>query len=207
MRRRSRKYVFRLIFRGTMRQAPARLEAALRVSAEWQAAATIDELTAGRSAATCTARRASRTSSGRRCAAQRALEDSARGIVVLGADGALLDASPLYERWFEPGRVPEPGTYAEADVELVVRRVGGDPTLLLLDERRLAPDPVRVRELGISRRESQIVALAGRGLTNTAIGVDLNLSERTVHKHLENAYRKLGVHSRLAAARLLLGDR
>lgn len=141
----------------------------------------------------------------RHAAAERVLELQGQGVAVLDRDGTVLAASPLHGRWFRPGEAPAPGTYVRDHAELVVRRVEGDPALLLLDERRLVPDPERVRELGLTRREAQVVALAARGLTNPQIAAELVLAERTVHKHFENVFGKLGVHSRRAAVRLLLG--
>jgi DNA-binding CsgD family transcriptional regulator len=89
------------------------------------------------------------------------------------------------------------------DWRATLRLVAGDPLLLLLDETRYAPDPGRVRALGLSPREAEIVALAARGLGDVEIADTLVVGVRTVHKHLENVYRKLGVRTRReAAARL-----
>ena len=51
----------------------------------------------------------------------------------------------------------------------------------------------------LSEREREILVLAGRGLTNKAIGVDLAISDRTVQGHLANIYGKLQVGSRTEA--------
>ncbi|MCA0252062.1 MAG: helix-turn-helix transcriptional regulator [Actinobacteria bacterium] len=51
----------------------------------------------------------------------------------------------------------------------------------------------------ITERERQVLELLARGLLATSIAARLNLSPRTVHKHLGNIYRKLGVHDRLVA--------
>ncbi|MEV8215459.1 LuxR C-terminal-related transcriptional regulator [Leifsonia sp. NPDC077715] len=51
----------------------------------------------------------------------------------------------------------------------------------------------------LSPREAQALALVGTGLTARAIGYRLGISESTVHKHLEHAYRKLGVTDRVLA--------
>jgi DNA-binding NarL/FixJ family response regulator len=52
----------------------------------------------------------------------------------------------------------------------------------------------------ISDRELDVLRLAAKGLTNRAIGVELNISERTVHSHLMNIFAKLHVNSRTEAA-------
>jgi DNA-binding CsgD family transcriptional regulator len=130
-----------------------------------------------------------------------------RAVVPLAPDGRLAHRSMLLERWFGgSAAAPAQGVYDRTDVRLVVRRVEGDPPLLLVDEQRLTPDPVHARELGLSNREAHVVALAARGFTDAQIADELVVSPRTVAKHLQHVYDKLGVHSRAeAAARLLRG--
>jgi DNA-binding NarL/FixJ family response regulator len=55
---------------------------------------------------------------------------------------------------------------------------------------------------GLSRRELEVLALVAEGLTNHEIGQRLVLSEHTVHRHVTNILRKLGLPSRTAAASL-----
>ncbi len=54
--------------------------------------------------------------------------------------------------------------------------------------------------LPLTGREKEIVTLVAVGKTNTEIGLILGISARTVQKHLENIFRKLGVESRMALA-------
>jgi DNA-binding CsgD family transcriptional regulator len=51
----------------------------------------------------------------------------------------------------------------------------------------------------LTRRELEIITLMASGMTAAAIGHARRISSRTVRKHLENAYSKLGVHDRLQA--------
>ena len=51
----------------------------------------------------------------------------------------------------------------------------------------------------LTQREIQILGLVAAGRTNVAIAHALQASPRTVAKHLEHIYRKLGVSSRAAA--------
>ncbi len=53
--------------------------------------------------------------------------------------------------------------------------------------------------LHLTPRELAVLALLAEGLTAAAIGRRLLITERTVHKHLERVYTKLGVGDRLAA--------
>lgn len=54
-------------------------------------------------------------------------------------------------------------------------------------------------KLGLSCRESEVLIWVMQGKTNEEIGVVLKISPRTVKKHLERVYRKLGVKTRMAA--------
>ena len=53
----------------------------------------------------------------------------------------------------------------------------------------------------LSERESEILVLAARGLSNYRIATELNLAEGTVKRHLANVYQRIGVHSRSEAVR------
>jgi DNA-binding CsgD family transcriptional regulator len=61
-----------------------------------------------------------------------------------------------------------------------------------------------LEELGVGRRESEVLLAIAGGLTNKSAAAMLGVSPLTVKKHLENVYTKLGVENRSAAiARLL----
>ncbi|MGC3993483.1 MAG: LuxR C-terminal-related transcriptional regulator [Propionicimonas sp.] len=61
------------------------------------------------------------------------------------------------------------------------------------------------RELGLTSRELEVLELLAQGLLATSIASRLELSPRTVHKHLGNIYDKLGVHDRLVAVSMARG--
>jgi DNA-binding NarL/FixJ family response regulator len=67
---------------------------------------------------------------------------------------------------------------------------------------RLGEEPAR----GLSERETEIVVLAARGLSNFQIARELRLSEATVKRHLANVYAKMAVGSRSAAVRVALAE-
>lgn len=70
-----------------------------------------------------------------------------------------------------------------------------------LRARRPSPEQaaeVRARTR-LTERELEMLELVASGLTADAIGHARRISARTVRKHLENAYAKLGVHDRLQA--------
>jgi DNA-binding CsgD family transcriptional regulator len=71
------------------------------------------------------------------------------------------------------------------------------------DRARRALTAATDRELAsLTDRELQVLELVARGRTNVGIGRALDVSPRTVAKHLEHIYRKLGVTSRAAAVHL-----
>jgi DNA-binding NarL/FixJ family response regulator len=55
-------------------------------------------------------------------------------------------------------------------------------------------------ELGLTMREAEVLLWLSKGKTNRDIAQILGLSPRTVDKHLEQIYAKLGVENRTAAA-------
>ena len=61
----------------------------------------------------------------------------------------------------------------------------------------------RLRQDGVTSREIEVLSLVGMGLTAAAVARRCGISIRTVHKHLEHAYAKLGCHDRLSAVMLL----
>lgn len=52
---------------------------------------------------------------------------------------------------------------------------------------------------GLTARESEVLRWVAAGKSDAQIGAILRLSPRTVQKHLQNVYEKLGVESRTAA--------
>lgn len=61
-------------------------------------------------------------------------------------------------------------------------------------------DPAALEALGLSRREAEVLLWVAQGKTNPEIALILGLSPRTVGKHLERVFPKLGVETRTAAA-------
>jgi two-component system response regulator DegU len=54
--------------------------------------------------------------------------------------------------------------------------------------------------MGLTPREVQVLKMVVAGKTNQEIGLELGISEKTVEKHLEGVFSKLGVASRVEAA-------
>jgi DNA-binding NarL/FixJ family response regulator len=64
----------------------------------------------------------------------------------------------------------------------------------------LLPGVARRNAGRLTEREVQVLRLVASGLTNRAIAGKLNISEKTVARHLSNIFTKLDLCSRTAAA-------
>jgi DNA-binding NarL/FixJ family response regulator len=95
-----------------------------------------------------------------------------------------------------------------ADAKLTVSyfgEVGPNEFLLRLVEQSPALDHARLRErFGLTPREAEVLLWIARGKSNRDIALILDLSPRTVNKHLEPIFQKLGVENRTSAATLAM---
>lgn len=92
--------------------------------------------------------------------------------------------------------------YSDEDLE-VARRIQPLPVLLERQVQVLQGGTASLasdvgREV-LTGRERAVLVLLERGCTAEAIAHRLEISPRTVHKHLEHLYRKVGVSDRLRA--------
>lgn len=80
-------------------------------------------------------------------------------------------------------------------------RLGTNEFLLRLARDTSSASPAEFsQELGLTSREGEVLSWLSKGKTNRDIAQILGLSPRTVDKHLEQIYAKLGVENRTAAA-------
>jgi len=80
--------------------------------------------------------------------------------------------------------------------------------LVLLQKKAASWDLESLRDsLGLTFREAEILMWISRGKTNKEIGIILGSSPRTVNKHLEHIFEKLGVVTRAAAVTMVLQQR
>jgi DNA-binding NarL/FixJ family response regulator len=80
-------------------------------------------------------------------------------------------------------------------------KIGANEFLLRLAKDSAAGIPAEFsRELGLTSREGEVLVWLSKGKSNRDIAQILGLSPRTVDKHLEQIYAKLGVENRTAAA-------
>jgi DNA-binding NarL/FixJ family response regulator len=87
-----------------------------------------------------------------------------------------------------------------ATLGAVTRDQGGGNAVISMPRallERLGDEPAGA----LSERETEIVVLAARGLSNRIMAEELFISEATVKRHLANIYQKIGVRSRNDAVR------
>jgi DNA-binding response OmpR family regulator/DNA-binding CsgD family transcriptional regulator len=113
-------------------------------------------------------------------------------------------------QWLEQAQKAGTGSRAQAmasfpdNVQLQLQYMGksGPNEFLLRLAKDSSPDlPAKFSsELGLTTREGEVLSWLSKGKTNRDIAQILGLSPRTVDKHLEQIYAKLGVENRTAAA-------
>lgn len=58
-------------------------------------------------------------------------------------------------------------------------------------------------QLGLTRRQQQLVPLLAQGLTNKEIAAQLNLSEQTIKNHIHRMLQKVGAEDRLSVVEMV----
>lgn len=141
----------------------------------------------------------------------------ARGAVALadGDPGVALSALRSAFRLWQGLEVPYEAARARCQIGMACRALGDEDTgELELEAARTAfaelgaiTDVSRVDAIapgggqrhGLTGRELEVLRLAAAGRSNREIATALVISERTVARHLQNIFAKLGVSSRTAA--------
>jgi DNA-binding NarL/FixJ family response regulator len=136
--------------------------------------------------------------------AQKLLSDA---LASEGDDDVVLPA-PI-PQWLEQARKGKAGSKATVMATLpgnelrlqYMGKLGSNEFLLRLAKDSGAEAPAEFSsELGLTTREGEVLSWLSKGKTNRDIAQILGLSPRTVDKHLEQIYSKLGVENRTAAA-------
>ena len=125
-----------------------------------------------------------------------------------GDDGDAATPAPL-ATWLAglgASAAPQPLTVIRGAARLVFNAPdmrSGEQWMIVLREES---DTARVQALmalfRLTQRESEVLHWVIQGKTNRDIGDILGMSPRTVNKHLEHVFEKLGVETRTAAATL-----
>jgi len=86
-----------------------------------------------------------------------------------------------------------------------VSQFGQNELLLrVAEENATPPEHILKMRLNLTAREAEVLTWVARGKSNRDIGEILGLSPRTVDKHLEQIYSKIGVENRAAATALAI---
>ena len=121
----------------------------------------------------------------------------------LAPSARLLAAADAYHAMTEPRphRPPlsEAGAADALSQEARVGRLDPESVAAVLDA---AGHQVRrvERPAGLTEREAEVVGLLARGFQTKQVGSVLGISAKTADRHVQNAYRKIGISTRAAAA-------
>jgi DNA-binding NarL/FixJ family response regulator len=160
--------------------------------------------------------------------ARDAVDVAGMGVVLIDAQGRVAWRSPQAALWLHalgepsaPGQLPaalDPVLARGASVvlstlagtRLSVRNLGmatlGETMLLLAPHKEGPAGTSRLADAALTPRETEVLSWLAKGKTNRDIGEILGMSPRTVNKHLEHIFEKLGVETRSAAAALASGQ-
>ena len=160
--------------------------------------------------------------------AREAVDVAGLGVVFVDALGRIAWRSPQAAAWLDtldsaapPGQLPRLLQAALGSARGAVLRVATEPpvsvrnmgratlgeTMLLLElQREGSAAASRLAHAALTPRETEVLSWLAKGKTNRDIADILGMSPRTVNKHLEHIFEKLGVETRAAAAALASGQ-
>lgn len=152
--------------------------------------------------------------------AREAVDVAGLGTVVLDSHGRVAWCSPQAMRWLESAFGPQGSqeahdwlqtTQEHSEVSaplpdsslLMARHVGQSSvseSMLVLRRAPAQPgNSARQPDVPLTPRETEVLSWLAKGKTNRDIADILGMSHRTVNKHLEHIFEKLGVETRSAA--------
>ncbi len=163
--------------------------------------------------------------------AQSALDSTGQHLLTVSPEGQLLWATPQTyallakaradERWQQQQLAPQLRrwlahqpqqsqqlkltdlTYPLA-VKLVSHQSDNEKLLKLIDGERPTGAAMLKQQLSLTERESEVLYWIANGKTNREAAEILDMSPRTVNKHLEQVFTKLNVENRTSAAGVAL---
>ena len=161
--------------------------------------------------------------------AREAIDVGGHGVLLIDAQGRVAWRSPQAAQWLQVFGLPASGHLpadwcawiaacahdaslprehlsSGGDGRTLVARylgaVGLGEQMLLLQPRSQNVAASRLSTASLTARETEVLSWIAKGKTNRDVGEILGLSHRTVNKHLEHIFEKLGVETRAAAAAL-----
>ena len=91
-----------------------------------------------------------------------------------------------------------------ARLQIIARPASGDTLVGVALQENSRDSEVLSQKLGVSAREGEVLSWLAKGKSNKDIAAILELSPRTITKHIENILEKLGADNRTTAAILAL---
>jgi HD-GYP domain-containing protein (c-di-GMP phosphodiesterase class II) len=120
----------------------------------------------------------------------------------LGFPARLLAAADAYQAMIEPrahrAALPAERAAAELAEEADAGRLDPDAVTAVVESAGHAPPRLK-RPAGLTEREAEVIAMLARGLQTKQVARGLGISVKTADRHIQNAYRKIGVSTRAAA--------
>jgi DNA-binding response OmpR family regulator/DNA-binding CsgD family transcriptional regulator len=106
----------------------------------------------------------------------------------------------------EPGRQLTLGGLAKPFNVEILSLMDGKEFLLRLNKSHEPAEDVQTlkQQFSVTGREADVLLWIANGKTNREIGQILEMSPRTVNKHLEQIFKKLGVENRTSAAAIAI---
>ena len=89
-------------------------------------------------------------------------------------------------------------------LKLIGYQSNGEVLMQLIDGNKPTGADLLKQELELTEREAEVLFWLANGKTNREIAEILEISPRTINKHLEQIFPKLGVENRTAAAGVAL---
>ncbi len=128
-----------------------------------------------------------------------------RGVTApsLAMPARLLAVADAYRTMIEPrphraARSPEEAARALGEAASA-GQIDPDAVAAVLEATGTAV-PKMARPAGLTDREAQVISMVAKGLQTKQVGHRLGISAKTADRHLQNAYAKIGVSTRAAAA-------
>ncbi|MFC2991364.1 response regulator [Halomonas tibetensis] len=169
------------------------------------------------------------TNARRTSSARAALDASGRHMLAVNAAGAILWSTPQASRLLEEilsqdglvvdgeslplsewlarclltmgaPAVSVPGAEARVEASLIGQLAEDEYLLNLSRKRDVLPEQLLGERLGLTQRQAEVLYWIANGKSNRDIALILDMSPRTVNKHLEQVFLKLGVENRTSAA-------
>ena len=90
--------------------------------------------------------------------------------------------------------------HSDVSFEFVEARSDNEFLLRLSEGAEIPDEQLLQTRLNLTRREAEVLLWIAQGKTNREIGLILDISPRTVNKHLEQIFQKIGAENRTTAA-------